>query len=263
MLHILTLTWNGLSKLQDLKSGLEANLVGLDYTWHIRDNGSKDGTVEAIKDWNAKIYPMSHNKDNFAQGMNYLADQVSLNDEDQILLLNNDVVFNGNNSIGDMLLLQEKTKADVVGARLLYNNTNKLQHAGVIFSDRYGRMPYHYRPNETSDSHSEKNRYFQAVTAAVALVNASAFKKVNGFNNDYIWSFEDIDLFLKIGQLKKNNIVYCGQTNIFHEESASLKKNPVNKLFVEHNVKIFKNNWFGKYEIDHDKYLKDPNFNLV
>ena len=135
-LHIFTLTWNGLSKLLDLKPGLEASLSGIDYTWHIRDNGSRDGTIEEIQKWNCKPYAIGHNKDTFAKGMNYLADQLSLKDDDYILLLNNDVVFNDKNSINKMISLQQKTNADVVGAKLLYNGTNKLQHAGVIFRDR-------------------------------------------------------------------------------------------------------------------------------
>ena len=52
-----------------------------------------------------------------------------------------------------------------------------------------------------------------------------------------------------------------GGTKIFHEESASLKKNPVNKMFMSPNVKHFKSKWTGKYELDHDKYLNDSSYN--
>jgi len=148
-----------------------------------------------------------------------------------------------------------------VGARLLYSGTDKLQHAGVIFGPRYGKMPYHFRRGEKSDSNAKKNRYFQAVTAAVCLINPVSFRRVGGMDCNLRWAFEDVDLNLKIGQQEK--IAYCGETKIYHEESASLAKNPVNKLFLNHNVTYFKNKWFGKYDLDHEKYLADPKYNEI
>lgn len=272
----LTLNWNGGEKLINLYNSFYQNTSNfpIEVIWHIRDNGSKDESVDRLirhagvilhdKTPNIKIkdYKIGHNKDNFAQGMNYLFEQSTPGDDDLILLLNNDVVFNDCNSLNNMYKLMQKTDAAVVGARLLYNGTNKLQHAGVIFGERYGKMPYHYRHGEESDEISKKNRYFQAVTAAVCLVKAKEFNRVNGFNTAFLWAFDDIDLNLRIAK-NNNKIAYCGETNIYHEESASLKKNNINKLFLNHNVKLFKELWFGKYDIDHDKYLKDMNYGEV
>lgn len=289
MIHVLTLTWNGLDKLQRLRPGLIRNLkkTGVPFKWYIRDNGSKDNTVEEISKWeHVKVLVKDHNRDNFAQGVNSLvveahhevlkvqniddviikgrsvgAVSMGLIANDIYLLMNNDVEFSEYDSLSKMLKLMTP-EVSVVGCRLLYNNTNKLQHAGVIFGNRYGKMPYHYRHQETSDAASEKNRYFQAVTAAVCMVRAGDFDQIGGMDQGFFWAFEDIDMNLRIGQLGKK-IIYCGETKIFHEESASLKKNPVNKIFLETNVNHFKEKWFGKYEIDHDKYLNDPNYNLV
>lgn len=272
-LHIYTLNWNGGEKLINLYNSLYPNTYDFDAVWHIRDNGSKDESIDRLirhaniilhdrtSTVKIKDYRISHNKNNFAQGMNYLFEQSTPNDDDLILLLNNDVIFKDSISLNNMYKLMLKTGAAIVGARLLYNNTNKLQHAGVIFGERYGKMPYHYKHGEESDEASKKNRYFQAVTAAVCLIKAGEFNKANGYNTFYNWAFEDIDFNLRIGL--NNKIVYCGETNIYHEESASLKKNNVNKLFLNHNVKLFKELWFGKYDIDHDKYLKDPHYGEV
>jgi hypothetical protein len=57
-------------------------------------------------------------------------------------------------------------------------------------------------------------------------------------------------------------IVYCGKTNIFHEESASLKKNPANKLFMPHNVNYLRTKWMSRYTLDQSNYSKDPKLNL-
>ena len=262
MLHVLTLTWNGLDKLRRLREGLYRNLdtTGIDYTWRIRDNGSTDGTVEEVRTWpKVEMLTINHNRDNFARGMNSLAEMSD--NGDLLLFLNNDVEFFDNESLLKMIKLQDKYKASVVGARLLYNKTNKLQHAGVIFGARYGGMPYHYRHQVESDSDAERDRKFQAVTAAVSLMPASIFKKINGFDEKFSWAFDDIDLCLRAGA--EGPVIYCGGTNIYHEESASLKKNPVNKLFLNSNVNYFKEKWRNKYELDHERYLKDKNYNVV
>lgn len=283
MIHVLTLTWNGLDKLKRLRPGLIKNLenTGLPFRWYIRDNGSKDGTVEEIKTWDhVEVLSVDHNRNNFAQGVNSLAAITNSNKviiikgravgpstaaleqiQQYYLLMNNDVEFADDESLKKMLSLMAPD-VGIVGCRLLYNGTDKLQHAGVIFGERYGNMPYHYRHKESSDTVAEKTRQFQAVTAAVCLVKKECFDQIGGMDEKFHWAFEDIDMCLRIGQLGKK-ILYCGETNIYHEESASLKKNPVNKMFMGPNVDHFKSKWFGKYELDHTKYLKNPSYNEI
>lgn len=269
-LHIFTLNWNGGDKIINNINPLLHNFTkfNMDHHWYIRDNGSTDGSIDKIKsnryfdDTNTTIYDIGHNRDNFAQGMNFLYNENKFNNDDLILLLNNDVQFKHDQSLMHMYNLMNKVDAGVVGARLLYPNTNKLQHAGVIFSEKYNKMPYHYRHKEESDINAEKNRFFQAVTAAVMLTKVSTFEKLNGLDPYLNWAFEDIDYCLRAGQIGEK-IAYCGETIIYHEESASLKKNPVNKLFMQQNVLHFKKKWSDKYKIDHDLYLKDPNYNII
>lgn len=283
-LHILTLSWNGESKLKELYTGLMQNLDALGYmqdgkfisdkraVWHVRDNGSKDGSIkylESLKNSSTptheiKIYPINHNNNNFSQGMNYLFQQAKPNDDDLVLLLNNDIVFGDDTSLLKMIKLQEKTESDIVGARLLYKGTSNIQHAGVVFSQtKYGQNPWHLKVKTPTDKTVESNKHFQAVTAAVMLTTASAYKKVGGLDERYQWCFEDVHYNLAVNQLKPNNVSYCGETLIYHEESATLKITNVNKLFMDSNVKLFKSSWSGKYDFDHEKYLNDKNYRII
>lgn len=271
MIHILTLNWNGLNKLQTLEPSLENVLrpISGKFIWHIRDNGSKDQSVEWLKgSHKLDVQPMfvDHNKDNFAQGMNSLIDRANIKDEDFVVFLNNDVVFQDSQSLTNMLLHFVDDKVGMVGARLMYNRSDKLQHAGVIFGRRYGMMPYHFKHKQPLDNDSRKDRYFQAVTAACCVVRGKALHQAGWFDENYFWSFEDIDLCLTLGQ-HNWKIVYCGNTEIYHEESASLKKNPVNQMMMKPNVAHFKSKWWKqgqpKYDLDHDKYLKAPNWNVI
>ena len=284
-LYIFTLNWNGADKLVKLEPTLMRAIGPMFYSdgrlkdgveqpiWYIRDNGSKDSSLEEIEKWRlagwrtvpTKVFDIGHNRDSFAKGMNFLFEQANPADDDVILLLNNDVIIEGPHSIQEMLDLMNRTGAAVVGARLLYTNTRRLQHAGVIFGPKYGNMPYHYRPNEPPDQRSNTNRYFQAVTAAVCMVRAGSFRRIGGMDEGYRWAFEDIDMCLQIGQTEK--IAYCGKTVILHEESASLKKNPVQKMFMSSNVNYFKQKWWNngkpRYILDHQRYIDNSSYNEI
>lgn len=266
----LTLSWNGLDKLKALRDGLFSNLseTGLSFEWFIRSNGCKDGTPEEVKTWsNTHLLQVDHNRDNFAMGVNSLADlaQKTYGDEEfkksYLLLLNNDIVFKDDKSLKNMINLMTPDVGQV-GARLMAPDSDVIHHAGVVICPRRGCMPWHYLEGTKLSEAAKKNRYFQAVTGAVALVRAEDFLKVGKLDPAYWWSFEDIDLSLKLLNLGKK-IVCCGQAEISHEQSATLKKNPVNKLYMSNNVVLFKKRWSGKLTIDHDLYLKNPNFNLL
>lgn len=285
IIYIITLNWNGKDKLQNLWPSLYSNInfTKKEAIWYIRDNGSKDGSVEWInKDlirerevdrilgdsFSTKIpvvvKEINHNRDNFAQGMNSLFEDFKdkITNKDFILLLNNDIKFANDTSLKSMLELMKDPKVAVVGARLLYPDSDILQHAGVIFSNRYNKNPFHYLHKQKSNKNAENNRFFQAVTAACCLVRADVFAEVGGFDTNLRWCFDDIDLCLKIRE-KGYKIAYCGKTKIFHEESASLKKNNVHLLSMNHNVQYFKQKWLGKYDLDLEKYEKDPDYMVI
>lgn len=276
MLHILTLTWNGCEKLTKLHQSLLPALGHMSYTWWIRDNASKDNTIETVKEWqndeyggNVKLIAHKDNRQNFATGMNHLFIEASPADNDYIMLLNNDIIFNDTTSIKNMMdLLHKDPTVGAVGARLLYTGTDKLQHAGVVFDKTY-KTPMHFRAGQPTDADAEKNRVFQVVTGAVLITKAEYYRKAftnksgtHGMDENYHWAFDDVDLCLSIKYNMGKKIVYCGNTNIWHEESATLKKNPANKLFLNHNLLYLFDKWQKTYVIDKDIYTSDPRHNL-
>lgn len=274
-LVIMTLTWDAEDKLTRLKESLMPVLEvlkNLKVEWHIKDNASKDKTVEKAKTWgdNVIVYAYKDNLQNFAEGMNYIFDKAKPSDDDYVLLLNNDVVFNDTTSLKNMINIMDKDDSvGVVGARLLFNNTDLIQHCGVVFDDKY-KFPTHFRSKEKSNENDKKNRLFQIVTGAVLLTKGKYYKNVctdnasgiNGLTETFRWAFDDCDMCLNINYVQNKKIVYCGETNIFHEESASLKKNPVNKLHLKGNLEKLVSKWGSIYKIDKSLYTKNKNLNL-
>lgn len=268
----MTLTWNACDKLTKLKDSLLPALAGIDYKWYIKDNASKDDTVAVASSWegNIKVIPYKNNMQNFSAGMNFLFNEAKPDDDDYVMILNNDVIFNDTKSIHNMMNIMKKDPdVGVVGARLLYTGTDKLQHCGVVFDPRT-KTPTHFRVGEKTDKNAEVNRQFQVVTGAVLLTKASYYKNsctnnpsgFHGMDERYHWAFDDVDLCLSIKYNQGKKIIYCGETNIFHEESASLKKNPTNKLFMNQNTNYLHGKWAGRYDIDFDIYKRNSKHNL-
>jgi hypothetical protein len=99
MLKILTLYWNGINNLKEIEPGLLDVIKNVgDAEWYVRDNGSKDGSVDWLKEKSyIKLLEAGHNRDNFSQGVNSLYKMSNAKHDDLILLLNNDIVFKVNN----------------------------------------------------------------------------------------------------------------------------------------------------------------------
>ena len=271
-LFIFTLTWNGIERLTQLKESLIPSLSNYNYNWLIKDNASTDNTVETVSTWgnNIKVIPYKDNCQNFSQGNNLLFNEAAPEDEDYILLLNNDIIFNDDSSIKNMCkIMDDDDHVGAVGARLLFTNTDQLQHAGVIF-DKKINAPAHFRLGQKTDINSSKNRLFQVVTGAVLLTKAKYYKAAYknpqsgnfGLDENFHWGFDDVDLCLSIKYNLEKQIVYCGNTNIYHEDSSSLKKKPTNKLFLAHNLNHLRLKWQNRYFFDMDIYEQDPLFNL-
>ncbi len=259
-LIIMTLHWNQKEKLERLYKTLIPAVETFDFKWFVKDNGSKDGSVEYLKSIQSDkvdVLFCGHNTDSFSSGMNILFERAKPNDDDVIMLLNNDLWFRDTKSVVEMYKLLTDDVGEV-GARILLPESNKLQHAGVYFSKKYNYFPFHYKHHEPSDAETEKNRELQAVTAALALLRAGDYRKVCttnksgrvGLDEGYFFSFEDIDASLSIKYNLKKKIMYCGKTEVFHDESASLKKNPMHKLMMNQNTKLFRSKWFGVYAKD-------------
>lgn len=269
MLFILTLNWNGEQKLQNLYQSLlpALNEIQLDWQWWIRDNGSNDQSLDVIKSWdNNRIIPIAYpnNKQNYSQGNNYLFNQINSNSDDFILLLNNDIIFNDLKSIKNMLdIISNDPNVGIIGAKLNYTNQKDiLQHSGVVWHQNGLHTPINFRAGKKEEKRDRINRYVPMTTGACLLTRAGIYDRVGGLYEKYIFCWEDCDFCLKVKELGYQ-IIFCGETNILHEESASLKKNPVDKLFFSSNTKIFMDRWKHKINFEETKkYEEEPQYKI-
>ena len=179
-------------------------------------------------DGNIKVIPYKDNRQNFSEGCNFLFNAASPADNDYVMLLNNDVIFQDKESIKNMLsIIQKDNSVGMVGARLLYTDTDLLQHAGVIFDPTY-KTPMHFvlvKSQTMMLSVTEPSKWSLARLALPRrIITAMLLRRINlvlkGMDENYYWAFDDVDLCLSIKYNLNKKIVYCGNTNIFHEESG-------------------------------------------
>ncbi|MCL5990545.1 MAG: glycosyltransferase, partial [Bacteroidetes bacterium] len=193
----------------------------------IINNGSSDGTQEFLRSLGNEIKVISNiNNENYAYVNNQGAEIAS---GKYLVFLNNDTFpfpgwldafakeFHDNPDVG------------IQGAKLLYEN-GTIQHAGMIFGSRPGRPeePYHaYLTADPSLPLVNRRREMQFVTGACLAIRSELFRQVGGFDDEYIFGWEDTDLCMKVNTSGKK-IIYNPEAVLYHYESGTKKLRQAN-----------------------------------
>lgn len=192
----------------------------------IVDNGSTTenrSKYETIIEETIGIYPHKYIYQpmdfNFSKQCNIAAE----NAEGELLLfLNDDIEIIQKDWLKLMAgyaLLQE---AAFVGAKLLYANTDKIQHAGVT-NMKAG-------PSHKLTTYSDAESYYYgknivdlnvlAVTAACMMVRKSTFNKIGKYDESFAVAYNDVDLCMRAVEAGYHNI-QCNGAVLYHYESMS------------------------------------------
>jgi len=177
---------------------------------------------------------------------------------DYVLLLNDDTIPT-KDWLAQMLKLAEEKWAGIVGAKLIYPGTNRIQHAGVVFDEK--KRPQHiYFRNDELDPRSCEDREYQAVTFACALIRRDVWEELEGLKQSEVdpecyYRYEDIDFCLRAGE-RGHRVWFCASAVVGHYAArtvASLnQKNPFKYL------NEFLETWKDKIETDCNKYNEFP-----
>lgn len=255
LVSIIILNRNGLEHLKRLFSTLKENTDYPNYEIIVWDNDSNDKSLSYLNsikdDFNLKIHK---NKSNFSfsKANN---EAVKLANGEYILFLNNDI----ETTLGWLSILMETMLSSdniaSAGSKLIYPNCSnsllnyknsfKVQHAGIAFEhDEHFLKPFNLQNGEFIDFSDIKNKKIPALTAATLLVDKSKFLEVGGFDEEYVYGYEDVDLSLKFLKKGYDNI-YCPKSMLFHYEFGSQEKSTKRetKLRRLKNKEIFNKKW--------------------
>ena len=173
------------------------------------DNASKDNSVNYLKSLDLSITLIENDvNESFSKGNN---DAVKIANGDYLLFLNNDIepTYGWLNEMMGCMLKNENIFC--VGAKLIFplfkdfNTQEKsftIQHAGVKFREvitNYIYGPYHENIFYLDIFSDEVNTVKEVIanTAACLLVSKAIFNDLNGFDENYFYGYEDIDLAIK------------------------------------------------------------------
>jgi tetratricopeptide (TPR) repeat protein/GT2 family glycosyltransferase/spore maturation protein CgeB len=227
---VIILSLNGAKLLNDLFASFEIYNTYENYELVAVDHGSSDNSIEVCNEW-AKKLPIKL----LARGDNYSfsnSNNVASRESDApiLLFMNNDLTL-CQDIIGGMVeLIQNDENLGMVGAKLLDIVSDRslafppTQHLGVqlyFYTRNEPFYPYEVRyAPQLLDVQSAPWKV-PIVTGALMMCRRTDFEAVGGFNEDYFYGYEDVDLCLCIRQLLGKEIISANHLTAFHHRGFS------------------------------------------
>ncbi|MBX2816150.1 MAG: glycosyltransferase [Saprospiraceae bacterium] len=249
---IIILNRDGFFHLKMLAEYFQKNTVYSNYEIILVDNGSVDGSLDFLEEYWSEVRIIRNSENRSFSAANNQA--VLESSGSMLLFLNNDVMPLKGWLTRMVYFFQEKenhgAKVGAVGSRLLYPTEHPLtplsvQHSGISFlgnRDFIRPINLGLRDEWKPDGEAEE---FAAVSAACLLVKKSDFDSVGGFDEEYIYGYEDVDLCLKLKQVEGLSNYTCQESILFHNEFGTQDKDQPKEVRKRrlNNISIFKRKW--------------------
>ncbi len=191
------------------------------------DNGSSDYNkakaellLQAHNEFGSARYHYEPMEFNFSRMCNIGA---SMADGDFLLFLNDDIEIRKSGWLERMTDKARLPYVGAVGMKLLYPNSDIIQHAGVVNVrvGPYHKLQYCHNDEEYYFGYNKGVRNVLAVTGACLMVRSAVFAEAGGFDSEHFAvAFNDIDLCYKIYEKGYYNVV-LNNIYLYHHESLS------------------------------------------
>ncbi|HUA13560.1 MAG TPA: glycosyltransferase family 2 protein [Candidatus Sulfotelmatobacter sp.] len=181
-----------------------------------------------------------------------------------LVMLNNDTEVITPNWIELLLSDAQRDTVGPVGCKLYYPGSPRIQHAGIGIG--FGGLAANslslLHDNELSPLqhlYANTRHEVSAVTAACMMIKKDRFDEVNGFDELFRVTYNDVDLCLRLGK-KGYRSIYNPSVQLIHHESISVGR-PSDKAKRDTKeydtaTELFKKRW--QSVIDNDPHL-NPN----
>lgn len=202
---------------------LKKTAADISYEVLLVDNGSGEAVKKKIEEMMADapdiLYIYEPMEFNFSKMCNLGAERAK---GSLLLFLNDDIEATHTGWLSDMAKLAERPHVGAVGCKLLYPDTDKIQHAGIT---NLPMGPVHklqfLRDNKCYyDNRNRGIRNVSAVTAACLMVRREVFEEAGGFCESMQVAFNDVDFCFTLLEKGYYNAV-CNHIHLLHHESMS------------------------------------------
>ncbi len=140
-----------------------------------------------------------------------------------VLFLNNDITVIHGDWLEEMLGVCQRPEVGAVGVKLIYPDTNTIQHGGCVvgMGGIAGHMFTDMPASRTGYLHKASIlQDMSAVTAACMMMKKEAFVRTGGFTEELAVAFNDVDLCLRVNR-EGYLVVYDPYARLYHAESRS------------------------------------------
>ncbi len=166
-----------------------------------------------------------------------------------LLFLNDDIEVADELFIEKMLHYASRPHVGAVGAKLLYPDSDLIQHVGIT-SLACGPSHKLATFSDKQDYYFGRNRFdynVLAVTGACMMVSREKYFQVGGFSDKMGVSYNDVDLCVSLYEAGLYNVV-CNHTFLYHHESLSrgtdlLSDEKYGRLIRERNILYARHEW--------------------
>ncbi len=224
---IIILNLNGADHLNSFFSSLLEFEDSSHFEVLLVDHNSGDNSIEVAESFFDRL-PIRlfkcRNNNSFSYSNNFAAQKAR---SKRLVFVNNDIIWD-ESVLGTMADELENPGIGIVGIPLYYPDEKKqrsslLQHGGIRFKmDDYS---FFKRPvNLQKELISNNNYIMPAVTGAFMMCYKCDFQKVGGFENGYLYGYEDVDFCLSVrDKLNKKSLIVASVAAV-HDESATQNK---------------------------------------
>ena len=259
LVSIIVLNRNGMDNLKVLLPSLKKAEFYSNFELIFIDNNSSDDSISYLQEWQAEFkIKIIQNKENMSfSSANNLG--VKQSEGEYLLFLNNDTeVTDG--WLDELLVTACKDDSiGAVGAKLIYPQIPKdtinagksytIQHRGIGFKDSFREAAYFTQPYNLGNGDFDLTDCGgpiekACVTAATLLVSRVAFDHIGGFDERYIYGYEDVDLCLQLYNAGYKNYL-CPTSLVYHYEFGTQNKDNSQEIRKRRlkNMSVFKGKW--------------------
>jgi GT2 family glycosyltransferase len=219
LVSIVIPTKDNVKLLRTCLDSIETKSSYQNYEIIIVDNGSKkEETKKYLAGLKHKI--LSYDKPfNFSLINNFAVTHAK---GEHVIFLNDDTQIISRDWIEQMLEHSVKPIVGAVGALLFYPN-DTIQHAGVLIG--IGGVTSHAFEGLSRNDFGYKGlvqtvRECSAVTGACMMIKKNLFQQIGGFDEKLAYSFNDVDLCLRLRE-KEYLVIYTPNAQLYHHGTAS------------------------------------------
>jgi spore maturation protein CgeB/GT2 family glycosyltransferase len=230
LVSIIVLNQNGENLLRDLIHSFKNINTYKNFEFIFVDHASTDRSLAVMEELcggmrhKVLAYDQNHS---FSYSNNQAARIAS---GDILFFLNNDIIFS-QDVIADLSQILDDPEVGVVGVKLadiLYHNGDlaspSVQHLGVQFGiNRHNQelVAYEVRPTDSTLARLNSRMVVPATTGAAMLARKEDFLAVGGFNEDYFYGLEDIDLCLSVTKELGLKVITANDLVLLHHRGYS------------------------------------------